>query len=102
MDLEKIKLSIKSENFRITLHAVQEKENDKLRINEILESVVNGEVIENYPFTKPFPSCLILGFNKEKEPIHSVIAFDKITQRVILVTVYRPSVDKWVEYRKRK
>ena len=102
MKLEDLQTAVKLKNFKVTLHALQEKEADDILLSEIKESFQNAEVIENYPEDKPFPSCLVLGFDFKNEPIHSVWAYDEISSMAVLITVYRPDSNKWVEYKKRK
>lgn len=102
MDIEKLKSVILTENFKITFHALQEKEFDNLSIDEIIHSINNAELIEDYPTSKPFPCCLLLSFNNKNQPIHSVWAYTSEAKMAILITVYRPSPEKWVEYKKRK
>ncbi|MBI2996171.1 MAG: DUF4258 domain-containing protein [Candidatus Melainabacteria bacterium] len=102
MNFEDLKSAIQSDNFRITQHALQEKDADNISILEIKTSIKHAEVIEDYPSSKPLPSCLVLSFNNKNEPIHTVWALDKGSQIAILITVYRPNPKKWVEYKKRK
>ena len=100
MDLKKIKEAVLLKSIRITEHAFQELENDSLILRQVTESIHNGEVIENYPNSKPLPSCLILGFF-ENSPIHSVWAYNAISKKATLITVYRPDPLKWVKYKVR-
>lgn len=63
-----------------------------------------GEVIEEYPDDTPFPSALILGF-VSSGPLHVVAALDASGPDPYIITVYRPSPDKfepdWKTRRKR-
>ena len=68
--------AIRNSRVRITDHADEEAFDDGLTYEEIYSSVVQGEVIEDYPKDKPYPSCLILGQNFSGEPIHSVWAYN--------------------------
>lgn len=77
---------IKNDKIRITDHADEEIHNDNLNFEEIFISVVNGEIIENYPDDNPYPSCLIYGENFKNEPIHSVWAYNKETKASVLIT----------------
>ena len=70
MDIKLIVKAIKEDKIRITDHADEETQNDKLNFEEIFYSVIRGEVIEDYPDDKPYPSCLIYGNNFKDEPIH--------------------------------
>lgn len=102
MDFNKLKSIILSDKFRITLHALREKDLDNLSIDEIKISMYNAKIIEDYPESKPFASCLVLSFNSKNDPIHSVWGYDETIEGAILITVYRPNPEKWVEYKKRK
>lgn len=57
---------------RITDHADEEAEADRLRWDDIYASVLCGEIIEEYLADKPYPSCLAYGRAAKGEPVHSV------------------------------
>ena len=61
MDINNIIDAIRHNRIRITDHAEEETENDRLTFDEIYFSVFNGEVIEDYAEDRPYPSCLIYG-----------------------------------------
>ena len=51
---------------------------------------------------RPLPSCLVLGFIAD-EPIHAVLAIDKDFDRIFIITIYRPSRERWQDdWRNRK
>ena len=58
--------------------------------------------IEAYPRDKPYPSCLIYGDTFAGEPAHSVWAYNKDNQWAVLITVYHPDPDRWIDWRKRR
>ena len=76
MDIENIIDAIRKNRVRITDHADEEAFDDDLTFEEIYFSVIHGEVIEDYPNDKPYPSCLIMGKNFSGKPIHSVWAYN--------------------------
>ena len=94
--------SVRNNKIRITDHADEEIHNDYLSFEEVFISAINGEIIENYPDDKPYPSCLIYGKNFKNEPIHSVWAYNKEAKASVLITAYRPDPDKWVKWKRRK
>ena len=100
--IKKLTESIRNNRYNITDHADEEKEKDRLILQEIIESTVSGKIIENYPKDFPLPSCLILGYNKKGEPIHSVWAYDEVNKVAILITVYKPDPKKWINFEKRR
>jgi len=69
MEIESIIQAIRETQVRITNHADEEAVDDNLTYEEIYTSVIQGEIIEDYPTDKPYPSCLILGKNFTGEPI---------------------------------
>lgn len=74
MNLTEIIEAIRSHRVRITDHADEEAAADQLTIDEIFHSVIQGEVIQEYPSDKPYPSCLVLGKTSDGIAVHSVWA----------------------------
>lgn len=63
MNIDDIKDAILNHRYRVTDHADEEAVADALSRDEIFYSVFHGEIIEDYPSDKPYPSCLIYGDN---------------------------------------
>jgi hypothetical protein len=102
MEIGKVKEAIQEGRVRITNHADDEAAVDSLLLDEIYFSVLHGEVIEDYPTDKPYPSCLIFGRTVRAEPVHSVWAYNEQTKWSVLVTVYRPDPKRWIDWTKRR
>ena len=102
MEISDIRKAIQKHRVRITDHADEEAESDLLTFDEIYFSVLNGEIIETYQKDRPYPSCLVYGSTFGDDPVHSVWAFNAVNQWAVLITVYRPDPDRWIDYRKRK
>ena len=94
--------AIRHDRIRITDHADEEAQADELSNDEIFASVRRGEVIEEYPDDRPFPSCLVYGNTPADEPIHSVWAYNRETGWAALITVYRPDPERWLDWRTRR
>lgn len=60
----------------------------------ILFSVDTYEIIEEYPKDKYLPSYLIYA-EHERMIIHIQIAADIKSDNIIIVTTYKPTLDKW-------
>ena len=101
MDIQNIFSAIQNSRVKITEHADEEAFDDEVRYEEIFFSVFHGEVIEDYPDNKPYPSCLIFGRNFSGEPIHSVWAYNQENSWAVLITVYRPDPKRWVDWKVR-
>lgn len=55
MKVSAIVEAIRANRVRITDHADEEAENDRLTFDEIYFSVFHGEIVEDYPTDKPYP-----------------------------------------------
>lgn len=99
---QNIKQAILNSRYRISNHAYEQAIEDNLTIDEICDSVINGELIEEYRDDFPLPSCLIYGDSHEQIPIHSVWAYNKDKASAVLITVYRPNPQKWIDFRQRR
>lgn len=101
--IDDIKSSISKKRYNISLHARYEMspKEDDISEKELIESILNGEIIEDYPNDKPFPSCLIFGKTEEGRPIHAVCAYSKDDNITIIITTYEPDINRWIDYRYR-
>ncbi len=102
MDISHIIEAIRKDRVRITDHADEEAQADRLTYDEIFYSVFHGEIIKNYPKDRPYPSCLIFGKTFRGNPVHSVWAYNNETKWAVLITVYRPDPALWINWRKRR
>ncbi|MFQ5641242.1 MAG: DUF4258 domain-containing protein [bacterium] len=99
--IRQIRDAIKNGRVRITDHADEEAVADKLVLDEIYFSVNNGEIIKQYPDDRPYPSCLLFGRSDSGDPVHSVWAYNKQNKWAVLITVYRPDPNLWIDFKKR-
>ena len=76
----------------ITQHSRKRFAERGIQILDIINAIASGEIIEEYPDDRPFPSCLILGKSKEKV-IHIVASID--SGMIYLITAYIPTSEKW-------
>jgi hypothetical protein len=47
-------------------------------------------------------SCLVYGKIFSGDPVHSIWAFNDENQWAVLITVYRPGPDRWINFRVRR
>jgi hypothetical protein len=102
MTIDDIIDAIRNNRLRITDHADEEALADKLSFDEIFFSVFQGEIIEEYPDDRPYPSCLVYGDTFVGEPVHSVWAYNEANQWAVLITTYRPDPERWINWRTRR
>ena len=100
IELNLIADAIQAGHIRITDHADEEAVADGISIEQILNTVFSGEIIEQYPNDKPYPSCLI--YSDSEGPLHSVWPYNETNSWAVLITVYRPDAQRWINWRTRK
>ena len=59
----------------------------------VVQAVLSGEVIEQYPDDYPFPSCLLLGSTAAGTALHVVCG--QGPGEVWMITAYRPDPAEW-------
>lgn len=59
----------------------------------VVQAVLSGEVIEQYPDDYPFPSCLLLGSTAAGTALHVVCG--QGPGEVWMITAYRPDLAEW-------
>ena len=102
MELADVTKAIDAHRVRVTDHADEEAAADRLTLDEVLKSVRDGEIIEHYPDDKPYPSCLISGNAATNEPVHSVWGYNEANGWAVLITVYRPDPNLWIDWHERR
>ncbi len=101
MDLEKIKRKIRQGEYQFSHHAEVERENDSVTVANIKTAVLNGELLEDYVHDSRGASCLVLGTMTDGRPLHVVLTILSIDV-VLFITVYIPTLPKWLDPRTRR
>lgn len=103
-ELEAVLVRIKSQAaagaFRVTQHAQQEMVQEGIRLDEVLEAIREGVILEHYPEHRRGACCLVHGFTDDGRPLHVVCTTAQ--PLLILITVYEPRPPKWTTSRERK
>jgi len=105
VDLQEIQQLVRHGNYEFSIHAQQERLEENLDITEIEAALVGtAEILEEYPNDPRGESCLILGVAGTR-PIHVVLGWavrkEDGSKRLRVITVYIPSLPKWVNPRTR-
>ena len=76
--------------FVYRVHALQ-----RMFERSVVESVIqSGATIESYPEDTPYPSRLVLGWDRDR-PVHVVVADNLQDEETIVITVYQPDPMRW-------
>ncbi len=89
--------------FEFTRHGLIKAVERNISDLEIKEAGKNAIIIESYPKDKYSPSCLLLGYTKEKRPLHiQVSSAGTDTDLVKIITIYEPDNYKWIDNLRRR
>lgn len=103
MEIGQIRRCLKTLKF--SGHALKEmlaEEFGEIAETEVKEVLARGEIIENYPQDRPIPSCLIYGQTSKGRPLHIVCAPLISEETLVIITVYEPDPERWINFRRRK
>jgi len=112
-ELDWIRTQVQTGEYEFSEHAEQERQADKIPIADVERALLDAEMVEDYPddprgskrrflaaLGMTNGSCLVLGYGSAGYPIHVVCGRSpRGTLRVI--TVYIPSLPKWLDARTR-
>jgi len=94
MNLDKLRECIKSGKYEWRKHTLRRLTERGISQEAAIKVIIEGEVIEDYPEDRPFPSCLMLRWIEGK-PLHVVVSLDEKEDTVYIITVYEPSLDRF-------
>jgi hypothetical protein len=103
--LQKYLNCLEAERYLYSQHAREEMEMEELgeiTDQEVCEAARNGRIIERYVEDKPYPSCLIYGKTSQGRPLHIVCAHAEDVDTVIIITVYQPQEERWIDFERRR
>lgn len=83
----------RAENIVVSLHGQLRLNERNITVDDVMQAIDTGEIIEQYPDDFPFPSCLILGLSVNGTYIHIVVSMND--GKIYLITAYIPNSEKW-------
>jgi hypothetical protein len=92
--LERIYAQAATENIRITQHAQQEMVEEDITLDEVLQAIARGHILENYLEHRRGACCLLNGLTQKSRPLHIVCTTAR--PGLIIITVYEPKPPKWM------
>jgi hypothetical protein len=91
--ISEIKTKIHENKIKWRINATQRLIQRNIKRKDVIHTLLNGEIIEEYPKDLPYPSCLILGHDTNYNPQHVVCS---VGQGFLwIITVYKPDIKKW-------
>jgi len=81
-------------DIRITQHALQEMVEEDITLDEVLEAIATGQILENYPEHRRGACCLLCGVTRKERSLHIVCTTARPV--LIIITVYEPKPPEWI------
>lgn len=94
-NIEDIQKNITKRNIYWTKHCLNRINQRDILILDIKIAINNGKIIECYYDDYPYPSCLIIGKDRNNRIIHIVCGI--ANKAVYMITAYYPDTNKWEE-----
>ncbi len=92
MNRDQLKVAIENGRIEWQRHALERMMERGISRETVKKVLLSGEIIEDYPDDKPYPSALFLGW-VEEQSFHVVTAFDTETDYGFIITVYKPDLE---------
>ena len=91
--MDRIQSQARNFNLRISQHAHQEMVEENILLDEVLEAISKGRILEDYPQHRRGACCLLYGLTEAGRAIHIVCTTAQPI--LIIITVYEPKLPKW-------
>ena len=92
--LDRIQAQARVGDLRVTQHAQQEMTEEQISLDDVLEAISQGIVLEDYPQHRRGACCLVYGRTRAGRAVHVVCTSAQPT--LIIITVYEPKLPKWI------
>ncbi len=88
---------------KISEHGYDELADDNISFRELLNSISDADIVEEYPDYPKGKCILLLTRDREELPIHSVWGIPKgFESPAVLITAYRPDSTRWDRFYKKR
>jgi hypothetical protein len=94
MALEEIHTKITQREYSFSDHSVKRMIKRNVTRQEVENAILTGKIIEEYPDDKYSPSCLIYGKTENGRALHVQVSLPPL---VVIITVYEPDPEEWVD-----
>lgn len=93
MQIDHIRMLCETRKIRWSVHASARIQECGIERIDVLNCLMYGEIIEDYPDDFPYPSCLVYGYTMNNRIIHTVVGCDD--KYLYVITAYFPNTSKF-------
>ncbi len=94
-NIEVIRELLKGDKIKWSGHVLARMQQRGIKVRDVIETILSGEIIEYYSSDYPYPSCLISGNCKEGKGLHIVCSIGE--ENIWMITAYYPDINEWLE-----
>ena len=95
LNLSKIRAAAKSDRTEWRRHALLRATERGITLEQALQVILEGEIIEEYPHAKPYPACLMMAMIEPGKPLYVSVAYDPENDLLHIITVHWLDPRKW-------
>jgi hypothetical protein len=101
---QRIQALVSQKDIKVSEHGYDELSADDILIRDVVRSVHDAIVVEDYPDYPKGPCVLLLQRDQENQPVHVVWGIPKgANSPAVVITAYRPNTQQWSsDFRRRK
>ena len=93
LDLKEVHRLCRMDAIYWTEHVSRRLIKRRISPQEIITTLMNGKIIEQYPTDYPFPSCLVFSIIDQGRPLHVVCSDGN--EQLFIITAYQPAPSEW-------
>lgn len=97
---EQLRVRVAAGSLRITQHAAQAMAEEGITLDEVVEALTAGNVLEHYPEHRRGACCLVYGRSRGRRDLHIVCTTNQPI--LIVITVYEPRPPRWLTPTRRR
>jgi hypothetical protein len=95
IDIQQVREAAKADRIRWRYHSLLRAAERGITRELALHVINTGEILEEHPYTKPFPKCLMMATVEQDRPLYVALAYDKVEQYIYIITIHWLDPKKW-------
>ena len=100
--IDEIRKAVARNNYIISRHARQRKNQRGMTYREITQTILQGEVVEQSPNASPHAKYLFMHPVRPGKPLYVACGYNARQKHAIIITVHWYDPDKWINWHTRR